>query len=215
MKKDFRAVLFDLDGTLTDTLADIAAAMNRALALHGLPGWETDAYRYLVGNGARTLAARAVRGREDLLGPVLADYQRYYETHSRVLTRPYAGVPELLHDLAGRGIPCCVLSNKPDADTQGVVRHYFPDVPFAVVRGQTDQYPLKPDPAAAIRVAEETGIPPENFAYLGDTAVDMECAGRAGMHAIGVLWGFREKEELLESGAEALLSAPADLLEIL
>ena len=88
MKKDFRAVLFDLDGTLTDTLADIAAAMNRALALHGLPGWETDAYRYLVGNGARTLAARAVRGREDLLGPVLADYQRYYETHSRVLTRP-------------------------------------------------------------------------------------------------------------------------------
>ena len=146
---------------------------------------------------------------------MLADYQRYYETHSRVLTRPYAGVPELLRELAGRGIPCCVLSNKPDADTQGVVRHYFPDVPFAVVRGQTDRYPLKPDPAAAIRVAEETGIPPENFAYLGDTAVDMECAGRAGMHAIGVLWGFREKEELLESGAEALLSAPADLLEIL
>ena len=215
MKKDFRAVLFDLDGTLTNTLADIAAAMNRALERQGLPAWETDAYRYLVGNGARTLAVRAVRDRQDLLEPVLADYQQYYETHSRVLTRPYPGIPELLRALAGRGIPCCVLSNKPDADTRGVVRYFFPDIPFAFIQGQTEKFPLKPEPAAAIHIAEELGIPPEHFAYLGDTAVDMKCACGAGMHPIGVLWGFREEKELLDNGAEVLLHTPAELLEML
>ncbi len=215
MKTEFRAVLFDLDGTLTDTLADIAAAMNRALGLHGLPAWETDAYRRLVGNGARVLASRAVRGRQDLAEAVRRDYQQYYETHSKVLTRPYPGIPELLRGLTDRGIPCCVLSNKPDRDTRGVVQHYFPDIPFAAVQGQTDRFPLKPEPDAALEIARRLGIPPGHFAYLGDTAVDMACAVRAGMHPIGVLWGFRERAELRDAGAEALLEAPEDLLKML
>ena len=215
MKSNDRAVLFDLDGTLTNTLADIAAAMNRALERQGLPVWETDAYRYLVGNGARTLAVRAVRDRQELLEPVLADYQQYYETHSRVLTRPYPGIPELLRSLADRGIPCCVLSNKPDPDTKGVVKYYFPDIPFAFIQGQTNRFPLKPEPDAALHIAEQLKIPPDRFFYLGDTAVDMTCAVRSGMHPVGVLWGFREKDELLGSGAEALLETPADLLEML
>ena len=122
----YKAVLFDLDGTLTDTLQDIAAAMNRALRLHGLPEFVVDDYKYLVGDGARKLAERAVRDRLDLQMAVLRDYQAYYETHNLVTTKPYEGIPELLAALAGRGLKLCVLSNKLHADTCHVVSHFFP-----------------------------------------------------------------------------------------
>ena len=133
-----QAVLFDLDGTLTNTIDDIATAMNRALRLHGLPGWETKEYCYLVGNGAKILAQRAVRDRQDLADAVQAEYQAYYEKHTQVKTQPYDGIPELLHALAERGLKLAVLSNKPDADTKNVISHFFPDVPFSVVRGQVE-----------------------------------------------------------------------------
>ena len=210
-----RAVLFDLDGTLTNTLQDIADAMNRALALHGLPGWETDAYRYLVGNGALILARRAVRDRQDLEEAVLRDYQAWYETHALECTRPYPGIPELLAALQQRSIPLCVLSNKPDADTRNVVAHFFPGIRFACVRGQLPGVPVKPDPGAALAIAKQTGIIPGDFLYLGDTAVDMTCARVAGMRPVGVLWGFREEKELRESGAEFLIREPTDLLPML
>ena len=113
-----QAVLFDLDGTLTNTIDDIATAMNRALRLHGLPGWETKEYCYLVGNGAKILAQRAVRDRQDLADAVQAEYQAYYEKHTQVKTQPYDGIPELLHALAERGLKLAVLSNKPAADTK-------------------------------------------------------------------------------------------------
>lgn len=210
----YKAVLFDLDGTLTDTLADIAAAMNRALRLHGLPEWPVDAYRYLVGNGAKVLAERCVRDRQELASAVRADYQAYYETHNLVETRPYDGVPEMLRGLVDRGLALAVLSNKPDADTRQVVRHFFPDVHFAVVRGQVEGVPVKPDPAGALAVAEAMGIAPEEFLYLGDTAVDMQTARAAGMQPVGALWGFRTEEELRESGAAALARTPMELLGI-
>lgn len=209
-----QAVLFDLDGTLTNTLQDIATAMNRALRRAGLPEFPVDAYRYLVGDGAKKLAERAVRDRQALRDAVLADYQAYYETHNRVATRPYAGIPELLAGLAARGYKLCVLSNKPHADTVNVVAHYFPQVDFALVRGQVESVPVKPDPTGALAVASALGIPPEEFFYLGDTAVDMRCARRAGMRPIGVLWGFREAQELLDAGAEQLIRAPEDMLAI-
>ena len=209
-----KAVLFDLDGTLTNTLQDIADAMNRALRMNGLPEWATDEYRYLVGNGVRILAERAVRDRQDLTGPVAAEYQAWYGTHSQVKTCPYPGIPELLQALNSRGIPVCVLSNKPDADTKQVIAHYFPEVTFAAVLGQTE-LPIKPDPAGALAIAREIGTAPSDFVYLGDTAVDMTCAIRAGMHPVGVLWGFRTAEELQKSGAEHLISAPMDLLPLL
>ena len=215
METPIKAVLFDLDGTLTNTLEDIADAMNRALSLTGLPTWETEAYKLLVGNGARTLAQRAVRDREDKVEEVLDLYQRWYETHNQEKTRPYAGVPELLHGLNERGIPLCVLSNKPDRDTKNVVAHYFPDIPFAAVRGQVEGFPIKPDPAGALLLSRELGIEPRNFAYLGDTKVDMSCAVRAGMQPVGVLWGFRSREELVENGAKTLLEKPEDMLSYL
>ena len=163
-----QAVLFDLDGTLTNTIDDIATAMNRALRLHGLPGWETKEYCYLVGNGAKILAQRAVRDRQDLADAVQAEYQAYYEKHTQVKTQPYDGIPELLHALAERGLKLAVLSNKPDADTKNVISHFFPDVPFSVVRGQVEGVPVKPDKAGALLVAEQLGIAPADFLYLGE-----------------------------------------------
>ena len=209
------AILFDLDGTLTYTLHDISVAMNRALALHGLPGWEEADYRYLVGDGARVLAQRAVRDRAELAEAVRADYQAYYELHAMDTSAPYPGIPELLRALGERGLPICVFSNKPHADTLHVVHHYFPDVAFAQIRGQVEGVPVKPDPAGALAIAEALGIPPERFLYLGDTATDMRCAGRAGMRRIGVLWGFREEKELRDAGAERLIAHPSELLSLL
>ena len=210
----YKAVLFDLDGTLTDTLVDIADAMNRALRLHGLPEWPEEAYRYLVGNGAKVLSERCVRERQELSAAVRQTYQAYYETHNLVQTKPYEGVPEMLQALVDRGIRLAVFSNKPDADTKAVVRHFFPEIPFAAVRGQVEGVPVKPDPTGALAVADEMGLAPGDFLYLGDTAVDMECALAAGMHPVGALWGFRTEEELRQSGAEHLARQPGDLLAI-
>ena len=209
-----RAVLFDLDGTLTNTLKDIADAMNRSLRLHGLPEWPVDAYRYLVGDGAKKLAERAVRERHELALSVQREYQAYYQEHTQVSTKPYEGVPELLRALQSRGVPMAVFSNKPDADTKNVVRHFFTDIAFKVVRGQMDGVAVKPDPAGALAVAETIGVLPEEVLYLGDTSTDMRCAQSAGMHPIGVLWGFRTEEELRESGAECVISHPLDLLSV-
>ena len=125
----------------------------------------------------------------------------------------YPGIPELLHALAERGLKLAVLSNKPDADTKNVISHFFPDVPFSVVRGQVEGVPVKPDKAGALLVAEQLGIAPADFLYLGDTKVDMTCACSAGMNPVGVLWGFRTAQELLDNGAKVLIAHPMELLE--
>ena len=207
-----RAVLFDLDGTLTDTLVDIADAMNRALRLHGLPEWPLEAYRYLVGDGAKKLAERAVRDRQELALSVQRAYQAYYETHTLVKTRPYDGVPELLRTLQEMGLKLAVFSNKPDADTKGVVAHFFPEIRWAAVRGQVEGVPVKPDPTGALAVARAMDVPPDEVLYLGDTSTDMQCALNAGMYPVGALWGFRTAQELEESGAAVLAAHPADVL---
>lgn len=210
-----RAVLFDLDGTLTDTLQDIADAMNRSLRLHGLPEWPLDAYRYLVGDGAKKLAQRAVRDRQALAVSVQREYQAYYQAHTQVATRPYDGVPEMLHALQARGIPMAVFSNKPDADTKNVVAHFFPEIRWAVVRGQVEGIPVKPDPSGALAAAEKLGVLPGEVLYLGDTATDMHCARNAGMQPVGALWGFRTADELQEAGALMLAEHPEDILQLL
>lgn len=210
-----RAVLFDLDGTLTNTLEDIADAMNRALRLNGLPDWPVEAYRYLVGDGAKKLAERAVRERQELALAVQREYQAYYETHTRIKTQPYAGVTEMLRALQSRGVPMAVFSNKPDADTKGVVGYFFPDICFAEIRGQVEGIPVKPDPAGALLTAEKLGVLPGEVLYLGDTSTDMQCALNAGMHPVGALWGFRTEDELRTSGAECVIRCPMDMLPLL
>ena len=209
-----RAILFDLDGTLLYTLQDIADAMNRALVRHGLPARAVEDYKFLVGNGAKVLAERAVGENTSLTEAVLRDYMEDYSQHSLVSTRPYEGVPETLAALRSRGIRLAVFSNKPDGDTKRVIERFFPGV-FAHVQGQRQGIPLKPDPAVPLDIARSLGIAPEAWAYLGDSGVDMRCANRAGMRPIGALWGYRDREELLAGGAESLIAKPGELLQIL
>ena len=212
MAGKMKAVLFDLDGTLTNTLDDIADSMNYALRQYNLPAHPVDAYRYMVGNGARILAERAVGERTDLLDTVFEAYMERYKNHAADKTHAYEGTTELLKALSERGILICVLSNKPHRDTVTVVNHYFPDIAFNAVQGQIEGVPVKPDPTGALALAQKLNTDPSDFAYLGDTGVDMTCAVRAGMHPFGALWGFRDADELIKAGAEILLKSPPELL---
>lgn len=211
----FKAVVFDLDGTLTNTLEDIAFAMNRSLRLHSLPEFPVEAYKFLVGDGAVMLARRACRERTDMAPSVLKEYQAYYQDHTSDRTAPYPGIVQMLEALSARGMRLAVFSNKPHADVQTVVKHYFPNVPFEVIRGQIEGVPVKPDPAGALAVAQEMSLAPADFLYLGDTGTDMHCAVNAGMCPVGVLWGFREEKELRESGAKAVIAEPMALMKLL
>lgn len=216
VKHDIRAVLFDLDGTLADTLADLANATNWALQQVGCPTHPTDSYRYRVGDGARELCARALPAdKQGLADEVLRLMRQRYDEHCFDLTRLYPGITELVSALTQRRLRLAVLSNKPDEFTKRVIAHYFQPVPFAIVRGQLPNVPLKPDPTAALQIARELRIPPTHWLYLGDTNTDMRTARAAGMHPVGVLWGFRDRDELVASGAEHIVAKPGDVLDLL
>lgn len=210
----FRAVLFDLDGTLADTLADLANAVNHALTTLGLPPHPVPAYRYFVGDGARNLIHRTLPAdRQDLLEPALALMRAHYDAHCFDETKLYPGIPELVTALHRRGLKLAVVSNKPDEFTKRMIAHYFPANPFSAVRGHLTGTPLKPDPTAPLQVAAALGIPPAQWLYLGDTNTDMQTAVKAGMYPVGVLWGFRERAELAAAGARRLIAAPSELLQ--
>ena len=209
-----RAVLFDLDGTLVDTLQDIAHALNGALAAAGLPTWPLAEYRELVGEGARRLVEKALPAdQQPRAEPLLRDFLRRYDEQLLVHTRPYPGVPELLEALSGRGLRLAVLSNKPHPLTVRVVEGLLPRARFAAVVGQREGVPRKPDPTAALRLADELGVPPAAWAYVGDTRTDMQTAVGAGMLPVGVLWGYRGREELLAAGARRLAATPDELAD--
>ena len=146
---------------------------------------------------------------------VRRDYQAYYEQHALDTSRPYPGIPELLHTLSAQGLKLCIFSNKPHADTCHVVAHFFPEISFTEVRGQVEGTPVKPDPAGALAIANSLRLAPSAFLYLGDTATDMRCAVRAGMHPAGVLWGFREADELWAAGAEQVIAQPEEALQLI
>ena len=210
-----RAVLFDLDGTLVDTLDDIAEAMNHALAAHDLPIHPPDAYRALVGEGVARLVERALPAdRAELHGPVTEALGAYYVEHMLDHSRPYPGVPELLDELVRRGVPMAVLSNKPDAATRWMVDRILGEWPFAAVAGE-GAVARKPDPGGAIEIAARVGVDPREWLYLGDTSTDMITAVAAGMFPAGALWGFRDRAELEAHGARALAERPADVLPLL
>ena len=210
-----KAVVFDLDGTLTNTLGDIATSMNRALRLHGLPEHEELAYTKMIGNGVFKLVERAVGDHPDKLDAVYQTYQAYYSQHAMDTTHPYDGVHEMLLALAERGISLCVFSNKPHADTVNVVAKFFPDVPFWMVRGQMPGFPVKPNPAGALVIAQSVGAEPDEFLYLGDMAVDMQCAQNADMHGVAVTWGFGDRASLEASPAEHIIDTPMQVLDLL
>jgi phosphoglycolate phosphatase len=213
-----KAVIFDLDGTLADTIEDLAGAMNRSLRMRGMPEHDFGEYKLMVGDGFRTLVLRALPelSRDDaLVQECLREAAAYYEERCLDMTRPYPGAGELLAALAERGVAMAVLSNKPDELTRRVTLGLFPSVPFRLIRGETPEFPRKPDPASALEACARLGAAPSEALYLGDSSVDMRTARAAGIQALGASWGFRGEAELRAAGADAILARPLDLLEYL
>ena len=213
----YSAVIFDLDGTILDTLQDLGDAVNRVLAERGFPTHPMDAYRYFVGDGSAVLVERAVpervRGTEgyrECLAAFMADYDQSW----KVKTRLYDGVPEMLDALTARGIDMAILSNKSHHFTVTCVQELLPKWRFKAVFGLRDDVPRKPDPAGALEIANLLGTEPDRIIYLGDTAIDMQTAVSAGMFPVGALWGFRTRKELEENGAAALIHHPEELLRL-
>jgi len=213
----YQAVLFDLDGTLLDTLEDIANAANRVLELKGFPTRPLDVHRAAVGEGARKLMARVLpesKRDESTIQECFESFRRDYGEHWNIKTKPYPGIPELLDALESRGLKMAVLSNKPADFTRKCVEGILSKWKFEVVLGAEDGFPNKPDPAGAMEIIRRLGVPAEKFVYLGDTGVDMKTANAAGMFAVGVLWGFRGRDELMRDGAQMLLGTPLELLQV-
>ncbi len=213
----FDGVIFDLDGTLVDTLEDIADAMDRVLALEGAPGHSYDEYRYLIGHGIRNLVTESLppgSRDEETVARCYARMIEDYGGNSLVKTRPYDGVTELVRELRAAGVPLAIHSNKSDALTRDIVAALLDPEDFVVVSGARPDAPLKPDPAVALAIASRFGLPPARIVYLGDSLVDMRTATAAGMIAVGASWGFRTKDELVESGAAAVIDRPLDLLTL-
>lgn len=214
----YRAVLFDLDGTLLDTLEDLADSINAVLIRLGFPVYGPDDYRTFIGDGVELLARRALpedRRDDAMVSLIVAEGRREYGRRWADKTRVYEGIEGLLDTLTGRGIRMAVLSNKPDDFTGMMVSHYLPRWQFDAVWGARVDVPKKPDPGAALAIASLLRVPPSQFLYLGDTDTDMRTARSAGMFPVGALWGFRTGDELIKNGARALIDRPGDLLGLL
>lgn len=211
----YTAAIFDLDGTLLDTLAEIADSMNGALSRLGYPTHDLRAYRYLTGDGVVALVTNALPpGARDeatlrRAGELLREEYLKNWGHK---AKPYDGIPELLDALTAKHVSLNVLSNKMNEFTRMAIEQFLSRWAFDQVLGESAKFPRKPDPASALHIAERLGRRPSEVAYLGDTRTDMETAVAAGMYPVGALWGFRDKEELLASGARAVIAAPLEFL---
>lgn len=211
----FKAAIFDLDGTLLDTLAGIADSMNGALVRMGFPVHDLSAYRFLTGDGVLALITNALppeaRRQEtiDRAGELLRE--EYIKNWAKN-TRPYEGVPELLDALAARSVRLSVLSNKMDEFTQQAVDRFLGRWTFEFVLGEGPGFPRKPDPASALHIVSGLGLRPSDVVFLGDTSTDMRTAVGAGLYPVGALWGFRDREELLATGARAVIATPREFL---
>ena len=212
-----RLVIFDLDGTLLDTIEDLAASTNHALQLHGYPQHERAAYRYFVGNGVRKLIERALpedARQADNINHLLQDFLAYYQTHKTVYTRPYQGIPETLAQLHAAGIQLAVASNKYHQGTLELIHHYFGEKLFSIVLGQREGIPVKPDPAIVHDILTQTALPANRTLYVGDSGVDMQTAINSRLTSIGVTWGFRPRTELEANSADYIINSPSELLPI-
>jgi len=212
-----KAVIFDLDGTLLNSLIDIAESVNYVLGKYNLPQHKFDDYKYMIGNGVEVLVKKAL---PDNISK--EDFEKYYKEISEVYrenqmnkTHPYDGIKDMLQGLKDKGVKINILSNKPDNFTQEVVKHYFPEFEFAVIRGALPDVPKKPAPDAVYSIVEQNGIDKQDFLYVGDTSTDMQTAKNAGLTAVGVLWGYRNEQELKENGADYIISKPEELLGLI
>lgn len=212
-----KAVIFDLDGTLSDSILSIAYCANRALEKFGLMPFETDRYKYFVGDGAAELIRRALQNqpkeRMDLFEEVMAEYTKLFAVDCMYEVKPYDGILELLTELKARGIKIAVLSNKPHLNTCKVIHDLFGDHMFDMVQGQSAEIQKKPSPDGVFLLSEKLGIPVSEILYVGDTNTDMQTGKSAGAFTAGVLWGFRDRAELEENHADAIVAHPIELLD--
>ncbi|MDO4335127.1 MAG: HAD family hydrolase [Bacteroidales bacterium] len=210
-----KLIIFDLDGTLLDTIADLGTACNHALESKGYRRHPLAAYPYMVGNGVRKLIERAQPDAspeevEELLGI----FRQYYDEHCTDYTKPYPGIPELLAELHSRGIAIAVASNKYESASRRIVTHFFPDIPFVAILGQVEDRPVKPDPSIDFQVLLSHPTPKAQTMHVGDSAVDIETARRACIDSVGVTWGFRPITELRKACADHIVSTPDDILKL-
>jgi phosphoglycolate phosphatase len=214
-----KAVIFDLDGTLLNTVSSMAISVNRVLEHLGLSPRPEEEYKKYAGDGAGMLVKRALIAAGDTqlshFEEAFEEYMKLFQTSCTYHVTPYDGICDLLQELKHRGILLAVLSNKPHQQAKDVIDTYFDDDIFSVVQGQVDGIPKKPDPSGALKIAQSFGVSPSECLYVGDTNVDMQTGNRANMHTVGVLWGFRDQQELMENHAQHIISYPGDLLSLL
>ncbi|MDL2123129.1 MAG: HAD family hydrolase [Deltaproteobacteria bacterium] len=215
---EFKAVIFDLDGTLLNSLEDIAGSANKILATHCFPTHKPDDYKIFVGSGISELMTRALPEKErdpDTVDDYVKEYREEYARNWNARTKPYAGIAAMLDELVSRKIKLAVLSNKLHAFTKQCVNELLPRWKFNIVMGLQNDIPPKPDPASALQIAKQLNIDPPHILYVGDSDIDMKTAVAAYMHPVGVLWGFRTKEELQKNGAKTLIEKPQELLALI
>lgn len=218
-KPRVEAVLFDLDGTLLDTLQDLADCMNAVLVENGFEPAPIERHKFMIGDGTQTYLRRALpeerKDDEVLAEKMITRFRKLYANGWTNTTQPYPGVVEMLRGVADAGVIMTILSNKIDCSTREAVAHFFAEFDFAIIRGAIEGVPIKPNPVGPLQVAGEVGVAPDRFLYLGDTNTDMQCARAAGMHAVGACWGFRPRGELIDAGAKTLIERPEQFLELL
>lgn len=214
-----KAVIFDLDGTLSDSIASIKYCGDLTLAKFGYGPYTEHDYKYFIGDGAANLVKRALTRSGDVeltkFDEAYALYKEIFAKNCMYQVKPYDGIPELLAALKEKGVRIAVLSNKPHGATLDVIRDLFGEGYFDHVQGQVEGMPIKPDPSGALHIMETFGVGPEECLYIGDTATDMKTGKGAGIFTVGALWGFREREELEGAHADAIIGYPLELLEYL
>ena len=212
-----KLVIFDLDGTLLNTIEDLGNAANYALSRNGYPTHSLASYPFFVGNGVRNLIRKALPDdarTDSIIDSLLKDFKEYYNEHNTDCTKPYDGIVELLRELQDNGVKMAVASNKYQQATEKIIASYFGDIDFVAVYGQRDGVNVKPDPSVVFSILADAKVPKSDVLYVGDSGVDMETARRACVDSVGVTWGFRSEKELNEYHADRIVNKVSDIFDI-
>jgi phosphoglycolate phosphatase len=213
-----KLIIFDLDGTLLNTISDLAHSTNYALKKNGFPTHPIEAYKYFVGNGINNLFERALpegRKTEENINSIRKEFLPYYENHNTEYTQPYEGIPRLLKFVRSKGLKTAVASNKYQQATEKLINRFFPEIDFSSVFGQREGIPVKPDPTIVYEILSVAAIPATDALYVGDSGVDMKTALNAGVTSVGVTWGFRSRSELETNGAVYIAESITDIINLI